>query len=180
MHRRSFIALGLAFVASACSTPDENQSNVDGTGGLGDGYGDGSGSGLEVEGLDGSLDSSSAIPQPTIAWLAEHYGDTVLFDYDSSSLNPAADATVRQWAEWMRQFPAISVVIQGHCDERGTREYNLALGDRRASAVRNVLLALGIAPNRVGTISFGKERPAVSGHDEAAWARNRRAVLTIA
>ena len=176
MQRRTFIALGLAFVASACSTPEQSQDSVDGSGGLDTG----NGGGLEVEGLDGSDLSGSAIPQPTSAWLSEHYGDTVLFDYDSSSLNAAADQTVREWAGWMRQFPAISVVIQGHCDERGTREYNLALGDRRANAVRNVLLALGIAPDRVGTISFGKERPAVSGHDEGAWARNRRAVLTIA
>ena len=180
MQRRTFLALGLGFVASACSSTGENQSDIDGSGGLGTGNADGTGTGLEVEGLGGTGDGSSAIPQPTIAWVAEHYGDTVLFDYDSSSVNPAAESVVRQWADWMRQFPSISVVIQGHCDERGTREYNLALGDRRAAAVRNVLLALGIAPDRVGTISYGKERPTVSGHDEAAWARNRRSVLTLA
>ena len=179
MQRRAFLALGLAFVASACSTSGQNQNDVDGTGGLDTGTGDGTnGSGLEVEGLGGL--NGDTTPQPTIAWVAEHYGDTVLFDYDSSSLNASAEQTVRDWANWMRQFPAISVVIQGHCDERGTREYNLALGDRRANAVRNVLIALGVSPDRVGVISFGKERPAVGGHDEAAWARNRRAVLTIA
>jgi len=178
MQRRSFLVLGLGLIASACTTSEQNTDSVDGSGGLDTDYSNGNG--LEVEGLGGTVDGGSAVPQPTIAWLSEHYGDTVLFDYDSSSLNPAADGIVRQWAGWMRQFPAISVVIQGHCDERGTREYNLALGDRRANAVRNVLLALGIAPNQVGTISFGKERPAVSGHDEAAFARNRRAVLTIA
>ncbi len=177
MHRRSFLALGLAFVASACTTPSQDQNGVDGTGGADTG----NGGTLDVEGLGGTGDlTGSAIPQPTIAWLSQNIGDTVLFDYDSSAVNASADQIVREWANWMRQFPSISVVIQGHCDERGTREYNLALGDRRANAVRNVLLALGIAPDRVGTISFGKERPAVSGHDEAAWAQNRRAVLTIA
>ncbi len=176
MQRRTFIALGLAFVASACTRPEQNQTDVDGSGG---GLDTNNGGNLEVEGLGGN-DLNSAIPQPTIAWLSQNYGDTVLFDFDSSAVNAVADQTIRDWANWMRQFPAISVVIQGHCDERGTREYNLALGDRRANAVRNVLLALGIAPDRVGTISFGKERPAVSGHDETAWAKNRRAVLTIA
>lgn len=176
MQRRTFLALGIAFVASACSSSGQNQSDVDGSGGLD--AGSDTGAGLEVEGLGGLGDS--ATPQPNLAWVAEHYGDTVLFDYDSSTLNAGAEQTVRDWAGWMRQFPAISVVIQGHCDERGTREYNLALGDRRANAVRNVMLALGVPSDRVGVISFGKERPAVSGHDEAAWARNRRAVLTLA
>jgi peptidoglycan-associated lipoprotein len=73
----------------------------------------------------------------------------------------------------------VSVTVEGHCDERGTREYNLALGERRATAVRNALVALGISPNRIKTISYGKERPAVLGSNEAAWAQNRRGVTVI-
>lgn len=104
--------------------------------------------------------------------------DRVLFAFDSSALDAGAQATVRLWADFLNRYPAVAVVVEGHCDERGSREYNLALGERRASAVRDMLIALGIDPGRIATISFGKERPFALGHDEAAWAQNRRAVLT--
>ncbi len=79
----------------------------------------------------------------------------------------------------MRQFPEVAVRIEGHGDERGTREYNLALGDKRANAVRNLIIAYGIDPSRIGVVSFGKERPVVAGHTQKSWAQNRRGVLTI-
>ena len=85
----------------------------------------------------------------------------------------------RQQAAWLKQYPNITVTVEGNCDERGTREYNLALGERRATSAKNYLVALGVDPNRIQTISYGKERPAVLGSDEAAWAQNRRDVTAI-
>jgi len=98
----------------------------------------------------------------------------VYFDYDSFALRPDALATLRQNAELLKQYPNVMVQIEGHCDERGTQEYNLALGERRALAVREFLMKLGISGNRLITISYGEEFPAVIGSNEAAWAQNRR------
>jgi len=105
--------------------------------------------------------------------------DRVFFDFDSSTLTPAARETLTRQANWMRRFPAVSVRIEGHADERGTREYNLALGSRRANAVKNYLEALGVPASQVDTISYGKERPAVLGSGPDAWAKNRRGVTTL-
>ncbi len=99
---------------------------------------------------------------------------TIYFDYDSSVLKPAAKASLEKGAVWLKQNPSVNVQIEGHCDERGTNEYNLALGERRALAARRYLVSLGINPDRVFTISYGEERPAVEGHDESAWKYNRR------
>ena len=106
-------------------------------------------------------------------------GDRVFFDYDSYEIRPDAQNTLQQQAAWLQQYGQYSVLIEGHCDERGTREYNLALGERRANSVRNYLVALGIDGNRIQTISYGKERPEVPGSDESAWAQNRRGVTTL-
>ena len=91
-----------------------------------------------------------------------------------------ARTTLGKQAEWLARYPNVRVTIEGHADERGTREYNLALGDRRATAAKNFLAAQGVDTSRMTTISYGKERPAVEGNDEAAWARNRRAVTVVA
>lgn len=115
----------------------------------------------------------------SIAYVQEMYGDHVLFDFDSSVVRPDAESVVRNWANWMQSYSDVVVVIEGRCDERGTREYNLALGERRANAVKNLLVALGVDPSRIATISFGKERPVVEGHNEAAWAQNRRGTLVL-
>lgn len=109
--------------------------------------------------------------------LVQQVGDRVFFGFDSAELTSDSRATVDRLAAWMQQNPTVTLTVEGHADERGTREYNLALGERRASAVRQYLIALGIAPTRVGTISYGKERPAVLGSNEAAWAQNRRSVF---
>ncbi len=101
-------------------------------------------------------------------------GSLVFFNYDQSDLTSEAQATVTRWAEWLRQYPAVTVTLEGHCDERGTREYNLGLGERRASSARNFLVALGIDDSRLGTISYGKERPVCGGSNEACWSQNRR------
>jgi peptidoglycan-associated lipoprotein len=107
------------------------------------------------------------------------YGDRVFFGTDQSDLQADARATLEGWSQWLRQYPSATLTVEGHCDERGTREYNLALGERRASAAKNYLVALGINPNRIATISYGKERPVVLGSNEFAWAQNRRGVGAV-
>jgi peptidoglycan-associated lipoprotein len=109
----------------------------------------------------------------------EQIGDRVFFEFDQFDLTPQARQTVQKWAQWMQANPAVTVVVEGHCDERGTREYNLALGERRATSAKNYMVALGIQPARITTVSYGKERPAVVGSNEYAWAQNRRDVLVV-
>lgn len=106
-------------------------------------------------------------------------GDRIFFAYDSSELSSEARVTLMKQAQWLRHYPRVRISIEGHCDERGTREYNLALGERRASAVKNYLSALGVPASRMNTISYGKERPQVVGNDEGAWSQNRRGVLVV-
>ncbi len=116
--------------------------------------------------------------QPNVDLEKLLFGDSglqkVYFDFDSSSLRPDALATLAKNADLIKQAPGIIIQVAGNCDERGTQEYNLALGERRADAVRNHLAQLGVSGDRLVTISFGEEMPAVQGHDEAAWGKNRR------
>ena len=111
--------------------------------------------------------------------LVVNIGDRVFFDYDRSDIKAEAQTLLDQVSVWMQTYPSVTLSIEGHCDERGTREYNLALGERRASSVNDYLVALGIAPSRLSTISYGKERPAVLGSSESSWAQNRRGVLVV-
>ncbi|RMF12775.1 MAG: peptidoglycan-associated lipoprotein Pal [Alphaproteobacteria bacterium] len=111
--------------------------------------------------------------------LNETVGDRVFFGFDRYDLTPEAQATLRAQAEWLKEYPTVNVLIEGHCDERGTREYNLALGERRANAIKNYLVALGIDADRIDTVSYGKERPAVLGSYPEAWAKNRRGVMVV-
>ena len=104
---------------------------------------------------------------------------TIYFDYDSSVLKPEAKAKLEKGADWLKRKPKVNVQIEGHCDERGTNEYNLALGERRALAARRYLISLGISTDRIFTISYGEERPAVEGHDESAWKFNRRGEFKV-
>ncbi len=105
--------------------------------------------------------------------------EDIFFDFDSSAITEIAQGVLAEKAEWLRANAAATVVVEGHCDERGTNEYNLALGDRRALTVKGYLVNLGVAPDRLRTISYGEERPVDPGHGEAAWARNRRAHFVI-
>ena len=105
--------------------------------------------------------------------------DTVHFGTDLFDIDPEARAILDTQAEWLQKFPNVRITIEGHCDERGTREYNLALGDRRANAAKNYLAARGVSPARITTISYGKERPIALGSDESSWAQNRRAVTIV-
>ncbi|MBL8806276.1 MAG: peptidoglycan-associated lipoprotein Pal [Rhodospirillales bacterium] len=111
--------------------------------------------------------------------LVKNVGDRIFYDFDKSELRPEARRTIERWAAWLKQYPQNTVTIEGHADERGTREYNIALGERRATAARNFLVSQGIDARRVATISYGKERPAVLGSNEAAWSQNRRSVMQV-
>jgi len=106
-------------------------------------------------------------------------GNTVYFGYDSSALSDDAQATLMRQAGFLRGNPSLTVTIEGHCDERGTREYNLALGERRATAARDYLLAQGVDPARIRVISYGKERPVAAGSTEQSWSKNRRAATVL-
>ena len=108
--------------------------------------------------------------------LVVNVGDRVFFDYDKYNLQSETRQVLEKQAAWLKENGAVKVVIEGHADERGTREYNLALGERRANSVKDYLVALGVADNRIDTISFGKERSVAQGSNEAAWAQNRRSV----
>ena len=106
-------------------------------------------------------------------------GDLVYFSSDSTDLTPEAQSILQKQAQWLRQYPQFSITIEGHADERGTREYNIALGARRATSVRNYLAQNGVAANRVRTISYGKERPVAVCNDISCWSQNRRAQTVL-
>lgn len=103
----------------------------------------------------------------------------IYFDYDKYTLSPEAQSALQYNAEILRQAPQVTIVAEGHCDERGTAEYNLALGDRRARSVVEFVVGLGIRANQFSTVSYGSEIPVDPGHDEAAWAKNRRVYLRV-
>ena len=160
----------LAFLSGCTSTDEAPPTGAAGANAAGGALG---GRGISSSDLPGQ-------PQPgTQEDLEVSVGDRVMFDYDSSVLDPVATQTLDRQAAWLKQYPDIIVTVEGHADERGTREYNLALGDRRASAVKNYLAALQVPEDRILTISYGEERPANPGHDEGAWAENRRAVTVV-
>jgi peptidoglycan-associated lipoprotein len=151
----------LALVA-ACDTTGTDEGN---------GYGNGAGGGAGGKG-------GNARPG-TQEDLVVNVGDRVFFSLDKSDLTPEARATLDRQAAWLKKYGSVKITVEGHCDERGTREYNLALGERRATAAKNYLVADGISAGRIKTVSYGKERPAVLGSNEAAWAQNRRDVTVV-
>jgi peptidoglycan-associated lipoprotein len=161
--------LGLA----ACSS--QPQTEPGGPGGFG---GPGGPGGLGGLGPQAGI-SASRFGPGSQQDLAATAGDRIFFAFDSSEITPEAQLILQRQAEWLKRYPNVTATIEGHADERGTREYNLALGERRAQAARNVLVALGISPPRLSTISYGKERPAVPGSTEEAYAQNRRAVTVL-
>jgi len=116
----------------------------------------------------------------TVKYLASGVADRVFFATNESVLTTASRDTLRKQAEWLRKNSKINVVLEGHADERGTREYNLALGERRANAAKDYLMTYGISANRISVISYGKERPVDSGSNPLAWSKNRRSVTVKA
>jgi peptidoglycan-associated lipoprotein len=166
MSRLSTLLLSLTLAAGLAACASDPQA-VSATG---PGGGAGGAGGL----AGGSLDPRS--PE----YFSVTVGDRVFFETDSSSLDDIAVGTLTRQAQWLAQNPGAAVTIEGHADERGTREYNLALGARRAQAARDFLAAQGVAPGRMRTVSYGKERPVAPGSDPASWAQNRRAVTVVA
>jgi peptidoglycan-associated lipoprotein len=123
--------------------------------------------------------ATTTVTPGSVADFRQNVGDRVFFDTDMSNLREDGRQTLNRQAEWLKKYANYPITIEGHCDERGTREYNLALGERRANAARQYLIAQGLPAARIKTISFGKENPDPPGSDEAAWARNRRAVTVL-
>lgn len=111
--------------------------------------------------------------------LAQTAGDRVFFQYDKADISGEGQQILERQARWLQRYPNVTVTIEGHTDERGTREYNLALGERRAQVVKNALAALGVSAGRIQTISYGKERPVIVGSDEAGYAQNRVGITTV-
>lgn len=123
--------------------------------------------------------ASTSVAPGSVGDFRQNVGDRVFYDTDSSTVREDGRQTLNRQAEWLKKYTNYQITIEGHCDERGTREYNLALGERRANAARQYLIAQGIPAARIKTVSYGKERPDPVGSDEAAWARNRRAVTAL-
>jgi len=145
---------------------------------------------LIVSGCETIGGSSSSSDSPSYAYgdskqanlqgyLQNEIGDRVYFETNKHNINSAAAFTLEAQANWLNSTPGFQIIIEGHCDERGTREYNLALGERRANSVKDFLVSLGVEPGRVTTISYGKERPAADGSTSEAWAENRRSVTIV-
>lgn len=160
--RTLFSALMVAFLAVSCASKKPKNGQDDGAMGS-----DGANSGLSLE-LNGSSDSNTAGGLKTI-----------YFGFDSSSLDSESKSALQANAEFLKTNASVDIQVEGHCDERGGRQYNLALGERRAKAVRDQLVAMGVAAKRVTTISYGSERPASEGSDESAWGKNRRANFVV-
>lgn len=179
---RGLMIAALAFFIAACSsdTSDQASAPVDpGQTAAEDAEQEGPPSVDRGDVEEESLDDNP-FGAPTQESLENYAGnDRVFFAFDRSELSPAARETLQKQGEWLREHRRVSAVIEGHADERGTREYNLALGERRATAVKNYLVALGVSGDRLTTISYGKERPAVLGSGEDVWSQNRRAVLNV-
>lgn len=155
-------ALALASALLLLTACDSSSTDGSGAGGAG-ANGTGTGAGVLGQAADGS-----------------NIADRVFFAYDSSVVDSEGQATLDRQAAWLKENAGVNIVLEGHADERGTREYNIALGERRATAAKNYLVSQGVAASRISTVSFGKERPAIVGNEEVSWSQNRRAVTVIA
>jgi peptidoglycan-associated lipoprotein len=155
--RRGALALGLALLAAACA---KSPSELDGQ-------------------LAGGAGGAGAATPGSAQDFVVNVGDRVFFDTDSTSLNTEAQTVLGRQAQWLALYPRYTVTVEGHADERGTREYNLALGARRAKAAQDFLVARGVASTRIRTISYGKERPVALCDQDSCWAQNRRAVTVL-
>ena len=145
---------------------------------------------LIVSGCETIGGSSSSSDSPSYAYgdskqanlqgyLQNEIGDRVYFETNKHNINSASAFTLEAQANWLKSTPGFQIIIEGHCDERGTREYNLALGERRANSVKEFLVSLGVDSGRITTISYGKERPAADGSTSESWAENRRSVTVV-
>jgi peptidoglycan-associated lipoprotein len=169
MHSKFVAVAGGLLLLAACSSPPPPSPAGPGAGAYG---------AVPPGGPGGGISASQIVPGSQED-LAQTAGDRVFFAFDRSDISPQAQQILTRQAEWLRRYPNVMVRIEGHCDERGTREYNLALGARRAEAAKDVLVALGIPASRIATISYGKDRPVVLGSNPWAWAQNRVAITTV-
>jgi len=193
MLHRLIALVAVAFFIAACETASQTTADSSGessssttassastTSSSGSSSGSGASDSSGASSSSGSASASSAASDKASANEAlAAIGNTVYFAFDSSALTADTEGTLMRQAAFLTANPALMITIEGHCDERGTREYNLALGERRATAARDYLLAQGVDSARIRTISYGKERPAVAGSNENSWAKNRRAATVI-
>ena len=154
-YRNTFLVLALGLLLSACATQ-------------------------KVSKIDSQIQGDVYTGTDTVEYLADGVPDRVFFATNESVLTTASRETLRKQAGWMRKNSDVTVVLEGHADERGTREYNLALGERRANAAKDYLMTYGVSSNRISVISYGKERPVDSGSNPLAWSKNRRSVTVKA
>lgn len=179
MRTRLLVVCGAMLLLAACESTPEDSAN---TGGGGDTAPAMTDTTVEAPPADNGRGVEQAAVEPTMSlqdMLVQRVGDRVFFDFDRSVVRSDGEETLRRQARFLREHPEVAIVIEGHCDERGTREYNLALGARRANAAKNYLVSLGVEGDRIRTISYGKERPIVLGSNESAWAQNRVAISVI-
>ena len=167
MFQRILAIVAATFLLAACETASQVSGDSAST------------SASNTASSSSSTSTSSASTDKTAAEKLAQVGDTVNFEFDSAELSGSARSTLNRQSAFLSVNPDLMIVIEGHADERGTREYNLALAERRATAVRDYLVAKGMNAARVRTVSYGKERPAVVGSDEASWAKNRRATTVL-
>ena len=156
IYKNTFLVILLSLVLSACATQQKAAK------------------------IDSQIQGDVYTGTDTVKYLADGVPDRVFFATNESILTTASRDTLRKQAAWLRENTNVNVVIEGHADERGTREYNLALGERRANAAKDYLMTYGIASSRISVISYGKERPVDSGSNPLSWSKNRRAVTVKA
>ena len=173
MGLRLICVFAVALLLAACQTTPEESKSMAGKGGT---------AATSTAPATTAPTEGAGVPgvtPGTQADLVATVGDRIFFDFDKSDIRADQRGRADAWADWLKKYPQVTVVIEGHRDERGTREYNLALGERRANSAKSYLVAKGIDPKRIQVISYGKERPAVLGSNEAAWAQNRRDVMVV-
>ncbi|NQV98112.1 MAG: peptidoglycan-associated lipoprotein Pal [Rhodospirillales bacterium] len=169
MRFKIFGVLAAAALLSACASDPVETGMASGAGNVADAK--------PVETYTAPLGSTIAAGSQED--LVVNVGDRVFFGFDEYTLDGKSRAVLDKQAAWLSANPSVTISIEGHCDERGTREYNLALGERRANSAKDYLVQLGVNPSRVRTISYGKERPVALGSTEGAWAQNRRSVTVV-
>ena len=174
-YKNTFLIVLLSLVLTACATQKKVTTETEATTTTTT-----TEATTEIEQLGAQMQNDVYVGTEGVNYLAEGVPDRVFFATNESILTTASRETLRKQAAWLRENPGVTVVIEGHADERGTREYNLALGERRANAAKDYLMTYGISSNRMSVLSYGKERPVDSGSTPLAWSKNRRSVTVKA
>ncbi len=174
MAIRNLLLMSVALISLAACSSDDDAALDSSMSGMNNGQL----SGADMGAANGMAPVNGVTPG-TQQDLVVNVGDRIFFGYDQSDVSAEGQSTLERQATWLKQYPNVSITIEGHADERGTREYNLALGERRAASVRSFLLSQGIDASRISTVSYGKERPAVTDASPSGWAQNRRAVSVV-